>query len=358
MNFSSNIMRSWRLNSQQLSVNCWQKPEQAVKWLGGVQAQNYDGGKWSIGLRADKNTEDDVEAAIRDQRIVRTWMFRGTLHFVAAEDLGWLTALLAPRIIKNNARRYKQLNLDEDSFRESQQALRQAIQRNGPLTRPEIKTLFERQALPAEGQQVPYLLQRASLDGVICQGPQRDNEPTYTLLPDWIVSQPAMDPEQALASLAERYFSSHGPATIKDFAWWSGMTITRARSAVESSSVRLLEEGDFEYWGTGDEPVSNGRSFGCLLPGFDEFILGYKDRSLVLNPAYTKRVNPGGGMLKPTVVVNGQVLGIWSYKKKRNKMTVSIQPFRDIESSALTLIEKAAKRLGSFMFKPIELRFA
>lgn len=349
---------AWRLASQSMGNRRWQRAVQVVEWLGGVQAQDYPWAQWSIGLRTDRCNGQDVEQAIDDRQIVRAWMFRGTLHFVAASDLSWLTSLLAPGIIKKNARRYRQLELDDAVFEKSQAVLQHALERRGPLTRAEIKTHFDKEGVPAEGQQVPYLLQRAALDGLICHGPHRGREPAYVLLSEWIGAQPALDRAQALALLAIRYFSSHGPATQQDFAWWSGLTAPELRLAIDSApEVVPLEVDGVQYWVIGDPPPAGVAEIAYLLPPFDEYLLGYKERSLVLDPAHAKRVNAGGGMLRPTVMVNGDILGIWKQKMKKQEMAVTIQPFRDLESHERDLIDRAASQLSSFKSVRVTIGF-
>lgn len=359
MNTDKDTLRAWRLLSQRIGTRQWQSPGQIVEWLGGVQAQDYRWAKWSIGLRTDGCDDEEVERAIQNRQIVRTWMFRGTLHFVTARDLSWLTSLLAPGIIRRNARRYRELGLDDTAFVKSQKVIQHALEMNGPLTRPEIKTHFERERVPAEGQQVPYLLQRAALDGLICHGLSRGNEPTYVLVSDWVGTRQTLDRAEALRLLAIRYLSSHGPATGQDFAWWAGLTAREVRLAVDSApEVVPIEAGGVHYWVTGDPPPAGVTEIGYLLPPFDEYLLGYKDRSLVLDATYAKRVNAGGGMPRPTVMANGNILGVWTYKMKKQEMLVSIQPFRDLESHERDLIRRAASQLGSFQAAPIDVSLA
>jgi hypothetical protein len=359
MNPNKVTLKAWRLASQRIGTQGWQRPGQVVEWLGGVQAQDYRWAKWSIGLRMDGCDDAEVERAIQDRQIVRTWMFRGTLHFVAAGDLSWLTSLLAPAIIRRNARRYRELELDDAAFVKSQKVIQHALETNGPLTRAEIKAHFEKEGVPAEGQQVPYLLQRAAFDGLICHGLPRGNEPTYVLVSDWVGTRQTLDRAEALRLLAIRYFSSHGPATGQDFAWWAGLTAREVRLAVDSAPEVVLVEADgVQYWATGDPPPAGATEIGYLLPPFDEYLLGYKDRSLVLDATHAKRVNAGGGMLKPTVMVNGNILGVWTYKIKRQEMLVSIQPFRELESHERDLIDRAASQLGSFKSVPVDVSFA
>ena len=350
---------NWRLVSQMLSAARLDTPGQAAAWLGGVQAQDYQWAKWSTGLRIGGITGAQVEQAVQERAIVRTWMMRGTLHFVAAGDLGWITALLAPGIIQGNARRYRQLELDEAVFAKSQAVLQRAIATSGPLTRSEIQAHFEQQGIPAQGQQLPYLLQRLALDGLICFGPLRGKQPTYVLLADWIGEQPVLDRGDALARLASRYFASHGPASLQDFAWWSGLDAREARQAVDSAApIEALDVDGVRYRASGEPPTAARFECAHLLPPFDDYLLGYKDRLLVLDPAYAKQVNAGGGMPRPTVVVNGEILAVWSYQLKKQQMLVSIRPFRKLDLREIDLIAQAAAELGSFLSISVEIDFA
>jgi hypothetical protein len=340
----------WRLDSQRLGAARFSSPVQAVAWLGGVQAQDSRWAKWSVGLRVGACREEHVERALQERQIVRTWLLRGTLHFVAAADLGWLNALLAPGIIRGNGRRYQQLELDNAAFSSSQSVLQRAIEANGPLTRPEIKTLFEQQSLPAQGQQLPYLLQRASLEGLICNGLPRGSEPTFVLISEWLGAQTTLHREEALGLLAERYFSSHGPAVLQDFIWWSGLNAREARHALESAlTLSKFKVGEAEYWAAG-EPLSTGGAVNAhLLPPFDDYLLGYKDRSLVLDGVFAKRVNAGGGMPKPTLLLGGKTAGVWSHASRAQELLVTIQPFRQLEQGWGEQIAEAADGLSRFL---------
>lgn len=358
MNIDQSGLRMWRLDSQRLGAARSSSPVQAVAWLCGVQAQDYRWAKWGVGLRVEACREEHVERPLQERQIVRTWLFRGTLHFVAAADLGWLNALLSPGIIQGNVRRYRQLGLDNAAFSSSQSVLQRAIEANGPLTRSEIKNLFEQHGVSAEGQQLPYLLQRAALDGLICHGPLRGSQPTYVLVSEWLVSQPIFDRAEALRRLASRYFSSHGPASLHDFTWWSGLNTKEARQALESAAtLSQLNIGGAEYWADGERPSVGGAERAHLLPPFDDYLLGYRDRSLVLDAAFAKQVNAGGGMPKPSVLVDGHVVGTWGYKLQKQKLLVYIRPFRELDAQQHALVDRAANRLGEFFTISIELSY-
>jgi hypothetical protein len=357
MEVERDVLRAWRLASQRLDGRGGCEPAEVVRWLGGVQAQNDRRALWSIGLRAEGCTKEDVERALREGQIVRTWTLRGTLHFVAAGDRAWLTALLAPEIIRQNARRYRQLGLDDRAFARSQEAIREVLGARGPLVRAEIGAHLERAGLSAQGQRLPYLLQRAALDGLIAHGPRRRHEPTYALLPQGAGGGPALDREEALARLAARYVASHGPATYRDFAWWAGLGARDARRGLEAApGVEALDAGDAAYWVCGAPPSGGGPEGAHLLPPYDEYLLGYKERDLVLDPSQGKRVNAGGGVPKPAVLSNGRVVGTWSDRARAGGVTVSVSPFYALDAEGRGALEGAARRWGRFNGTPVEVR--
>lgn len=350
----------WRLHSQQLHQLQWQQPEQIVQWLGGVQAQNATEALWSMGLRLRDCTSAEAQRAIEEQRIVRTWVFRGTLHYIAATDLFWLLQLLAPMTIRRNARRYRQLDLDETMFAQSNQVIRSALEPGKPLIRAEIARALEDRGISAAGQRVHYLVQRAALDAVICQGVQRGREPTYMLVSEWIGAMTERaSPRQPLAALAERYFSSHGPATVQDFAWWSGLPVTTARQALETAqSLVQVETEGYVLWAGRTPSEPSLAQMACLLPPYDEYLLGYRDRTQVLDPTYAKRVNAGGGMPKPTIVLNGKIVGTWKRTFKNDRIQMTLDPFAKLVETERLVVERAAQRYGAFWAVPIELEWS
>jgi hypothetical protein len=276
--------------------------------------------------------------------------------------VGWLLALLAPRIVARNSRRYRQLELDEETLARSGDLIAQALAGGEPLTRAQIAGVLETAGIPASGQRAPYLLQRAALDGILCADLPRGRDPTYARLPEGTAPPRDMDREQALARLAEHYFQSHGPATVQDFAWWSGLTAKEARQGLEAvrSSLHRVAEGNQEMW-AGPEPAAlpaGGSPAGSsiyLLPPFDEYLLGYRDRSAVLAPEDAKKVNAGGGMPRPAVVVDGHVAGIWRRRIRRRELQVAVEWFRAPSTPELKSLMAAVDRLGAFWSMPVSL---
>lgn len=347
---------SWRLQSQQLTIPGLRTAAEVVGNLGAIQAQDYEMAKWSIGLRMESAGESDIEQAIANHEIVRSWSLRGTLHFLAAEDVHWLNGFLAPMIIAGNQRRYRQLKLDEADFATSRKVLQKVLAGGKALTRAQIAEALEAQGVSAEGQRAPYLLQRATFEGLICHGPRAGREPTYVLLDEWIQPSAGIPHDEALARLAQRYFSSHGPASLKDFAWWSGLKISIARQGLEMvrSSLANVKVNGEERWAGRDFDLGAVTPRAHILPPFDEYLLGYKDRSLVLDPARTKKVNAGGGMPKPTVLLDGVVAGIWKRSIKKNVVQINIEPFDRLEEAQVDAIQAAARRYAEFYGKDAE----
>ncbi len=352
-------LRTWRLASQHISDPPRQSPPATVAWFSGVQAQNYAGGKWFVGMREQGGSESVVDQAIQQGEILRTWALRGTLHFVAAPDLSWLLALLAPEIIRRNTRRYRQLELDEANFTQSRQVIQFALQADGVQTRAQLKARLEQAGVPVQGQQFAYLLQRAALERQICFGAPRGSAQTFALVDDWIDTTPrAVDPAEAPGMLAARYFASHGPATRQDFAWWAGLTAQEARLAIESAPrVEAIELGDVSFWAVGNPPTAGVTQSAALLQPFDEYLLGYRDRTFAVDAKYATLVNAGGGILKPTMIVGGQVLGIWSYTVKKQTAILSLQPFQRLSSDEHDLILTAVERFSRYLSMPAEAHF-
>ncbi|HXV98765.1 MAG TPA: winged helix DNA-binding domain-containing protein [Anaerolineae bacterium] len=354
---TSQDIAQYRLYHQQIATTQFKKPGQVVSWLGGMQAQDYAGVKWSIGLRLPDATDTEIEQAIAAKTIVRTWPMRGTLHFVAPEDVRWMLALLTPRIIAQTAGRYRQLELDEVIFARSKELFAQALQGDKQLTRDEMLQLLEQANISTAGQRGYHILCRSAQDGLICFGPPSGKQQTFTLLDEWIPQAKSLARDEAIAELTRRYFMSHGPATLRDFAWWSGLTITDVRAGLELVKSQLIQEAvnGQTYWMSPDTPtLKHNLSTAYLLPGFDEYLLGYTDRSDSLDPAYAKQVCPGGnGVFFPTIVINGRVVGTWKRTFKKDAIAIASNPFNGLSEAEVQAFAAAAERYGAFMDMPV-----
>ena len=254
-----------------------------MAWFGAVQAQDYRGFLWAVGQRLAASVAADVEEAIATRAIVRTWPMRRTLHFVAAADARWMLGLLAARLVRSNAGRYRQLELEAATFARSRKVLARALAGGGRLTRPAAYAALERGGISPEGQRGIHILAHLAQEGMICFGAREGNQPTFVLLDDWVPAAPRLSREEALARLATMYFRSHGPATARDFAWWAGLPARDVAAAVVEAAPALVREthaGRHYFTGPG-APPRRLRS-AALLPPWDEYLVAYKGREAAL----------------------------------------------------------------------------
>ncbi len=342
----------WRTINQLIVSSQRLTPADVVRWMGMLQAQDYLAALWAVGLRASGATEASVEQALAERKIVRTWPARGTLHFVPAEDVRWMLSLLAPRVIALTNRRYLQLGLDGGDFERSRKILTQALRGGNILTRPEAYQALEAGGVSTEGQRGIHILGRLAMEGLICFGARQGKQQTFVLLEEWLPPGKALAREQALAEVTRRYFNSHGPATVHDFAWWSGLTLADARIGLELAALDLAElviDGTTYY-----QPLSSREGLwneDCvhLLPAFDEYLVGYSDRSAVLDPQVMKSVNAGGGMLSPVILIDGRVAGTWKRTLKKDRVEVSPVWFDQPGEEQMAAFRQAAARYAEFL---------
>ncbi len=341
-----NIARN-RLFSQRISGGGFTRAEDVVKWMGAMQAQDYGQALWAIGVRMQAGTIQDVLQAIAAGKILRTWPMRGTMHFVPAEDARWMLQLSAARMVAGDARRLKQLELDEAIIEHCKQLFTDALSGGKRLSRPAMMALLEQAGIATTGGRGYYILWHAAQSGLICVGPMEGKQQTFALLDEWAPGARMLSREEALAELAGRYFASRGPATVQDFAWWSGLPMSDAKTGLEAAKVKLTSEiiDGKEYWLSSSSPALVDEATGTvLLPGFDEYLLGYKDRSAVLAAEHAAKVIPGGnGVFQPIIVVGGQVVGAWKRTIKKTKVEVALTPFAERDQAGPQLQEAISR---------------
>jgi Winged helix DNA-binding domain len=350
-----------RLHNQQIAASACQTPREVVAALAAMQSQDYTGALWSIGARLPGATEKDIEQAVADRQIVRTWPMRGTLHFVAAEDVRWMLAVLTPRMVAGAAKRREQLELDDRTFLRCEKVFLKALQGHRQMTREELFEALRKGGIMVDGQRGYHILWRLAQEGLLCFSSRQGKQPTFALLDEWIPTSRTLERGAALGELARRYFQSHGPATLQDFAWWSGLKAADARAGVEAAAAELAQETieGRACWlaGSPREP-RRGAPTAHLLSGFDEYLLGYQDRSAVLDPEFAGRIIPGGnGVFLPTIVVNGRVAGTWKRALKKNAVVITGTAFAKIGPAETRACVKAAERYGAFLGLAAELRW-
>ncbi|MCG3161046.1 MAG: hypothetical protein JMDDDDMK_02164 [Acidobacteria bacterium] len=342
-----------RLHNQRIAGDKFERPADVVSWLGAVQAQDYLGALWAVGLRMRSAIEADIEQALANRTIIRTWPMRGTLHFVAAADTRWMLELLTPRIVDNNAQRLlRQFGLDEAVFARSKDLFERALEGGKRLTRNAMYEALEAGGVSTVDGRGLHILGRLAQDGVICFGSREGKQQTFALLDEWAPKSKRMPRDEALAELAKRYFTSHGPATLQDFAWWSGLTAADAKAGLEMAKRFLVQEvSDSQiYWLSSSMPAAKDSATTVyLLPAYDEYTVAHKDRSAVLDPKYTKQANSGNGIFYPTIIVNGQIVGTWKRTVKKDRLTVTPNPFAKLKRAEARAFAEAASRYGEFL---------
>jgi Winged helix DNA-binding domain len=348
-----------RLHNQKVSRSTFTKPEDVVRWMGAVQAQDYLYSLWAIGLRMQSAIAADVEQAIADRTILRTWPMRGTVHLVPAEDAAWMLNLLSQQVVIKSRSVRRKAGLDETTFRKSKKILAKLLQGKA-LTRNEVYDTLERAGIAAHlktpvGSRGMHIIAHLAREGLICFGPRRGKQPTFVLLEEWVANPRRLERDEALGELAGRYFRSRGPATEYDFAWWSGLPVSDARASVDMVSPPLVQEkfaGKTSWFaGSVSAPVrSSGKAY--LLPYVDEYTVAYKDRSALADPKLTKQINAVSpvGILGPVIVLNGRIVGLWKRTIEKRKVVISTNLFTPNVQKA---VAAAAESYGTFVGLPV-----
>jgi hypothetical protein len=284
---------------------------------------------------------------------------RGTLHLVAAEDAGWMVALLGPALAAGGRRRRLQLGLDDELCARALPAIREVLAEAGPLSRAELMRALATKgvAVDPDGQAPAHLVGFAALNGLICRGPDLEgDEPGYVLLDDWVGARtrPALGPDEALAELARRHLGAYGPAGARDLAAWAGIplgTAKRACAAIEAELEPVAVAGEPAWILAGTEPRGPEAGGPCvrLLPNFDAYLLGYRDRGLALPARFAPRVSGGGGMISPVLVVDGRVLGTWRQRRAQGRISVELRPFEPLDRALLPGLHAEVADLGRFL---------
>jgi hypothetical protein len=339
-----------RLRHQRLAGPRLATPGDVVRWLGAVQAQEYDNAMWALALRTRCSSAVGIERAIASGTIVRTHVMRPTWHFVAAEDIRWMLALTAPRVSARMAPYNRHLELDAAVFRRSERVIVRALHGGAQLTRQELKVVLQRAGVRTDSvQRLAHLLIRAEIDSVICSGARRHNQFTYALMDERVPSTRTLSPDDALAELTRRYFQSHGPAQIGDFVWWSGLTVRDARRGLEmlGRGVEHEEVAGKAYWFIGTATARGYSSVTYLLGLYDEYLIGYKDRSAALdrsrwNEAITDPFSA-------PIVVDGKVAGGWRKSAKGDLMVITLTPLRSFTRNEGAALNEAARAYGDFL---------
>ena len=344
-------LASLRIYNQHISAPDFKKPEDVVKYMVAMQAQDYAGAKWAVGLRMKNINENVIEQAISEGKILRTHLLRPTWHFVSPHDIRWILTLTAPRINAINAALSKKFELTDASFAKSNDVLANALQGNKQLTRPELVTVFEQAGIATNDLRFTLLLMRAELDQVICSGARVGKQFTYALLDDRAPAAAPLPHDEALTKLALGYFTSRGPATVHDFAYWSGLTVSDAGIGLENNKSQLIHEtieGKTYWMSNNTEFLVSSKTSAYLLPAFDEFAIAYKERKALINPLYLKQALHV--VFDPAIVVNDQVVGTWRRTIRKNTVDINLNLFGKLNKTQTKAVDMAVARYKKFLF--------
>lgn len=346
-----------RLRNQRLIGPPFLKPEDVVRWLTAVQCQDYAGAKWAIAQRVKGTADVEIDQLFNNGKILRTHVMRPTWHFVMPADIRWLLKLTAPRVNAISAYYYRKFELDDALFRRSNAAIAKALSDGKHLTRAELAKVLERAGIDAKGLRLAYLILRAELDAVICSGALRGKQFTYALLNNRVPEGETLERDEALAKLTKRYFTSHGPALLRDYAWWSGLTMTDAKAGIEMASPHLNHEtveGKTYWFGNlGTTAKSKGPTV-HLLPNYDEYLIAYKDRASSFDPSLQKQLRPNEDVLNAHVIVlNGKVIGGWRRTIRKDEVTINANLLLNLNKAEKGALRLAAERYRQFLGKSV-----
>jgi hypothetical protein len=327
-----------------------------VRYLTGVQAQVLSGAGLALRARTGGLTGERVtRARVRDRSIILTWAMRGTLHLIAAEDYGWLAPLVVEPRMANAHRRLKEEGVPAAQHAKAVRLIERMLEREGLLTRREVAERLRSRGIRTEGQAIAHLLWLASAEGVICHGPDRGHEQSFVLVRDWVGEPAAMDREEALSELALRYLAAHGPSEPADLASWSGLRLGDANRAWRAIGDRLVEVRTTRgtRWTLSSQEDRAPRRLVRLLPAFDEYLLGWRDREPLVSPEDWRRVNRGGGWLRAVVIADGRVLATWNTERMRRGLRLHVDSFSRLTPTLRRGIAAETEEIGSFLETPV-----
>ena len=355
-----------RLNNTGLSTSPFNSPEAVVAHLGAVQAQDFSAAKWAVGLRMQNPSDDIVEKAFNEGKFLRTHVMRPTWHFVLPEDIRWMLELTAPQVRRILAPYDQRLEITKETLSQSQGEIKKALEGKKTLTRAELADHLEKKGMQVRGQRLGHILAHAELNGLICSGPRRGKQFTYVLLEERVPKYGKLSRKEAMAKLTLKYFTSHGPAQTRDFAWWSGLSAKDVNEAVNSVQSKLNQSFSNEktYWfshETGDKGESsqnahlNSDTQAFLLSIYDEYTIAYKDRSDISEKREIERMISMGNAFIAVLILEGKVAGTWKRILKKDTIEIKLNSFKKIDEVKLELVKKAADRYGKFLHKVVLL---
>lgn len=353
-----NDISNLRLTSQQIANPQIKSAKEIVNWMVAMQAQDFNMTKWAIALRLNKATEENIYAVINSGEIIRTHVLRPTWHFVSAENIIWMLELTAPRLKASMRGRLNQLELTEKVLRKCNKIIELLLSSAGHATRKELVSELNKAKIATDENRSSHILMNAELDKIICSGGMKGKQTTYALLEEWVKAPKHLSKEESLFTLATKYFESHGPATLHDFVWWSGLSVSDAKIALELIKDEFVSEriDAADYWFPNSFSVSKKfKESIFLLPAFDEFLISYKDRTAAIATEHHGKAFSNNGIFCPTIVVNGQVAGLWKREIKKDILIIEAGFFDKKSNVSKSDLQKASNKLGNFLGLKTEL---
>lgn len=325
--------------------------------MGAIQAQDYGMAKWAIGLRLADASQKIIEESIDNGEIIRIHVLRPTWHIISADDVHWMIKLTASKVKTSFNSRHRQLELTEGIIHRTNKIIEKELNGGKSLTREELAQIFNEAKIKTDENRLSHILFSAELEGIICSGPSKSNKQTYALLDERVPKKKNLSREESIAELAKRYFTSHCPATIQDFSWWSNLSLTEIRKAVDhiKSDFQTVTSDSGQYLYPNSFKEITEKTSVHLLPAYDEFLISYRDRSSSLSLINDKKTVSDNGIFFPSLIVNGQVAGLWKRTVQKNKVMISLNQFQPLSKQIKKLIEKRAEKFGQFLNKEVEI---
>jgi len=347
-----------RLFSHQLMGGVFKTPKEIVAWMGAMQAQDYAMSKWAVGVRLLNSTDKMVQDSLNNGEIIRTHILRPTWHLVSADNIYWMLELSGPRVKAFIKPRIKHLELSDELFLKGNNIIEQALRDNNHLTRDELIGGLNTQKINTDDLRGLHFLMNAELEGIICNGITKNKNQTYALLAERVTKPASINKDEALAKLAKTYFQSHAPATLADFAWWSGLSMVDAKQGLESIRSEFVEEkirSQLYLMNNNSVSISANTKSTYLLPAFDEFLISYKDRTAAIPLDKQSQAFTNNDIFKPVIVENGRTSGTWKRTVKKETVIIDTEHFKPPNEVSKKRLTKAAKLYGDFLGKKVEM---
>jgi hypothetical protein len=345
-----------RLQNQLLSQTKFTQASQVVAWLGAVQSQDYAGAKWAVAQRTNGLTDAAIEQAFAAGEILRTHVLRPTLHIVTPADIRWLLTLTAPRVRALLTFLDRQLEVGKTLINQTNTILAKALKGGKHSTRAELGSVLQGNGIETNGLRLGHIVMHAELDGILCSGARRGKQFTYAFLEERVPQTKTLERDEALAELAKRYFRSHGPATLKDFVWWSGLTMADARKGMDFVKPQFEQEmiERQTYWFAPSQPVRGPSPTAFLLPNYDEYTVGYTDRGAIFDGSHADQL-PRESTLAQSILIDGRMTGLWRRTLKKNEVVIELTPFTLPTDEQKQAMITATQQYGKFVELPVVL---